>query len=66
MSQPFSDPAPATRFMLVTAAFIILVAGMKAAQPLLVPFLLALFIAVMAAPPLFFPHPAKGCRAGSP
>lgn len=49
-----SEPAPATRFMLVAAAFIVLVAGMKAAQPLLVPFLLALFIAVIAAPPLFF------------
>ena len=40
--------------MLVAAAFVILVAGMKAAQPLLVPFLLALFIAVMATPPLFY------------
>jgi predicted PurR-regulated permease PerM len=40
--------------MLLAAAFVILVAGMKAAQPLLVPFLLALFIAVMATPPLFY------------
>jgi len=43
----------ATRVLLVLAGFVILVAGMQAAQPLLVPFLLSLFIAVIAAPPLF-------------
>ena len=54
MSQSSNNPAPATRFMLIGAAFVVLVAGMKAAQPLLVPFLLALFIAVIATPPLFY------------
>ncbi|MDJ0805209.1 MAG: AI-2E family transporter [Gammaproteobacteria bacterium] len=44
----------ATRWLLVLAAFVVLVAGMQAAKPLLVPFLLSLFIAVIAAPPLFF------------
>lgn len=38
----------------MAAAFVILVAGMQAAQPLLVPFLLSLFIAVIATPPLFY------------
>jgi predicted PurR-regulated permease PerM len=33
------------------AAFVIVVAGMKAAAPLLVPFLLAIFIAILIAPP---------------
>ncbi|MCU7885671.1 MAG: AI-2E family transporter [Candidatus Thiodiazotropha sp. (ex Lucinoma annulata)] len=36
------------------AAFVVVVAGMKAADTLLIPFLLSLFIAVIAAPPLFF------------
>ncbi len=36
------------------AAFVILVAGMKAASPLVVPFLLAIFLAIICAPPLFW------------
>lgn len=40
--------------MLTAAAFIIIVAGMREAQPLLVPFLLSGFIAIIAAPALFF------------
>jgi predicted PurR-regulated permease PerM len=36
------------------ASFIIVVAGMKAASSLLVPFLLAVFIAVICTPPLFW------------
>lgn len=42
----------AARFLLYGAAFVILVAGMKAAAPLLVPFLLAVFIALICAPPI--------------
>ena len=40
--------------LLSLAAFVVLVAGMKAASQILVPFLLALFIAVISAPPMFF------------
>jgi len=36
------------------AAFVIVVAGMKAASPLVVPFLLAVFLAIICAPPLFW------------
>jgi predicted PurR-regulated permease PerM len=43
---------PAARFILVAGAFVIIIAGMKAASSLLAPFLLAIFIAVIAAPPL--------------
>ena len=43
------------------AAFVIVVAGMKAAAPLLVPFLLALFIAIISAPALFWMQ-QKGVR----
>lgn len=40
----------ASRVMLATAAFVIVVAGMKQAAPLLVPFLLSIFIAVLSFP----------------
>jgi predicted PurR-regulated permease PerM len=40
--------------LLILASFIIVVAGMKAASDILVPFFLAVFIAVMCAPPLFW------------
>jgi AI-2 transport protein TqsA len=40
--------------LLILAGFIIVVAGMKAASSILVPFFLAVFIAVICAPPLFW------------
>lgn len=40
--------------MLTLAAFVIVVAGMREAQDILVPFLLSGFIAIIAAPALFF------------
>jgi AI-2 transport protein TqsA len=40
--------------LLILASFIIVVAGMKAASSILVPFLLAVFIAVICAPPMFW------------
>jgi AI-2 transport protein TqsA len=40
--------------LLILASFIIVVAGMKAASSLLVPFFLAVFVAVICAPPLFW------------
>jgi AI-2 transport protein TqsA len=43
-----------TPVILVLAGFIIVVAGMKAAGSILVPFFLAVFIAVICAPPLFW------------
>ncbi len=41
---------PVARFLLVLAAFVVVVAGMRAAESLLVPFLLSLFIAVIVTP----------------
>ena len=55
--------SPVGRFVLLLAAFIIVVAGIRAAETLLVPFLLSLFVAVIAAPPLFFLK-AKGVPGG--
>ena len=40
----------AARFILFGAAFVIVVAGLKAAEPLLVPFLLSVFIALVCSP----------------
>jgi AI-2 transport protein TqsA len=40
--------------LLILASFIIVIAGMKAASSLLIPFFLAVFIAVICAPPLFW------------
>lgn len=42
--------SPVVRFILVAAAFVVVVAGMKSAEALLVPFLLSVFIAL-----IFFP-----------
>jgi len=43
-----------TPAVLILASFVIVVAGMKAASPILVPFFLAVFIAVICTPPLFW------------
>jgi len=40
--------------MLILASFVIIVAGMKAAESIIVPFLLALFIAIIALPPFLW------------
>jgi len=44
----------ASKIMLVFAAFIIVVAGMRASTTILVPFLLAAFIAIISTPPMFW------------
>ena len=41
-----------SRFLVVTAAFVIVVTGLKMAGPLLVPFLLAVFVAMIVSPVL--------------
>ena len=42
------------KFMLIMASFVIIVAGMRAAASLVVPFLLAIFLAVICTSPLFW------------
>jgi len=44
--------SPMARFLLLGAAFVIVVAGIQHAAPLLVPFLLSIFIALICSPPL--------------
>ena len=46
--------SPIAKFLLVAACCIIVIAGMKSAEPILVPFLLSLFIAVICTPPLLW------------
>lgn len=46
--------SPIARFLFVMACFVIVVAGMRTAEPILVPFLLSLFIAVICTPPLMW------------
>ncbi len=43
-----------SKFLLTMAAFVVVVAGVREARELLVPFLLSAFIAIIAAPPLFY------------
>jgi AI-2 transport protein TqsA len=46
--------SPAFRFLVMTASFIVIVAGMKAAKSILVPFLLSIFISIICSPLLFW------------
>lgn len=46
--------SPPLRFLLGTACFIVIVAGMRASADVLVPFLLSAFIGILCAPPLFW------------
>ncbi len=47
-----AQDTPLVRFVIIAAACVVVVAGMKAAETLLVPFLLSLFIAVLCSPSL--------------
>ncbi|MBN1902732.1 AI-2E family transporter [Candidatus Sumerlaeota bacterium] len=42
------------RILMITASFVIVVAGMKAATSILVPFLLSIFISIICTPPLYW------------
>lgn len=57
------ETGKSARIIFTVAAFVVVVAGMKASQDLLVPFLLALFIAVLGAAPMFWLH-RKGLPVG--
>lgn len=56
-------PSGGGRFLLGAACFVVVVAGMKAAGSLIVPFLLAIFIAVICLPPMSWMR-KKGIPAG--
>jgi len=52
-----------TRFLFMAAALVIVIAGIRMASPILVPFLLSLFIAIISGPPLSWLH-RKGVPRG--
>ncbi|MGD2069513.1 MAG: AI-2E family transporter [Gemmatimonadota bacterium] len=47
------DDNPGARFLLILASLVVVVAGLRAAAPILVPFSLALFLAVVSMPVMF-------------
>lgn len=53
-NHPASAFNSGARFLITSAAFVVVVAGLRVAAPIVVPFLLAIFIAVIASPPLFW------------
>jgi AI-2 transport protein TqsA len=44
----------AVPLLVTAAAFVVVIAGMRAAEAILVPFLLSMFLAIISAPPLFW------------
>ena len=54
MNSENKNPVKATQFALVLASFVIIVAGMKVAASIIIPFLLAAFISIVASPPFYW------------
>lgn len=50
----FAQQSAVARYILIGAALVVVLAGMRAAASILVPFLLSAFIAVVSAPPFFW------------
>ena len=54
MNQINKKPVKTSQVLIVLASFVIVVAGMKAAESIIVPFFLAIFISFSASPPYFW------------
>jgi len=54
MTDKTNKPSKTFQLMLILASFVIIVAGMKAAEAIVVPFLLSLFIAIIVLPPFIW------------
>jgi AI-2 transport protein TqsA len=54
MTDRENKPSKTFQLMLILASFVIVVAGMKAAESIVVPFLLSLFISIIALPPFIW------------
>lgn len=52
--EPKIGQSPTTRLLITVACSVVIIAGMRAAQPIIVPFLLSSFIAVICAVPLYW------------
>lgn len=51
---PTSNQTPTGRLLLTAAAFVIVVAGMRAAEPILVPLIVSVFLAIISTSPVFW------------
>jgi AI-2 transport protein TqsA len=54
MTEPANKTGKSFQVMVILASFVIIIAGMKAAESIIVPFLLALFITIIALPPFLW------------
>jgi len=54
LNQGLTNSNKTLQVLLILASFTIIVAGMKAAESIIVPFLLAVFISIVASPPFFW------------
>ncbi|MCW8812435.1 MAG: hypothetical protein OQK65_02790, partial [Chlorobium sp.] len=54
MNQNLTNSNKTLQVLLILASFTVIVAGMKAAESIIVPFLLAIFISIVASPPFFY------------
>ena len=54
MKEPIPLSSPGSQFLLISAGLVILVAGMRAAEAILVPLLVSAFLAIIIATPVFW------------
>jgi len=54
LNQNLTNSNKTLQVLLILASFTVIVAGMKAAESIIVPFLLAIFISIVASPPFFY------------
>ena len=54
MNQNLTNSNKTLQVLLILASFTVIVAGKKAAESIIVPFLLAIFISIVASPPFFY------------
>jgi predicted PurR-regulated permease PerM len=54
LNQDLLNSNKTLQVLLILASFTVIVAGMKAAESIIVPFLLAVFISIVASPPFFY------------
>lgn len=54
MKNNLTEQSQAVKFLVIVASFVVIVAGMKAAESIIVPFFLALFITIIVSPPYFW------------
>ena len=54
MSDSSKIPVKSSQLLIMLASFVVIIAGMQAAESIIVPFLLAIFISIIASPPFYW------------